>query len=236
MNGAEMTNTKSFASLGPMLLARKGAAKPAMRPQLGPIATANSSENGDDLASAQDLLGWNDMGEDEDLPQPAETNVAMLSPFEPQDDMSDEGEGEEDEADLPPLDWQPEDEDDEGDVPFPVEPPAIHHQQAELAARFAAPPEPVASAAPAPETLQAPVQAPTMHVPPAVVRRVADQAAKSGRRAAFTLRLDAERHLKLRLASTIAGESAQKLVTQALDRLLGEMPEIDQLAARVKRG
>ena len=203
-----MTNTNSFASLGPMLLARKGAAKPAMRPQLGPIATAEYPANaGDDLASAQDLLGWNDMGDDEDYPAP-DTNIAVLSPFAPQDDATDEGLSEEDEADLPPLDWQPEDEDEEDTSP-------VHAQQAELAARISA------SAA---------------EVAPAAVRRVAKQAAKKGRRAAFTLRLDAERHLKLRLASTIAGESAQKLVTQALDRLLGDMPEIDQLAAQVKRG
>ena len=213
-----MTNTNSFASLGPMLLARKGAAKPAMRPQLGPIATAEYPANaGDDLASAQDLLGWNDMGEDEDYPAP-ETNIAVLSPFSPHDDATDEGLSEEDETDLPPLDWQPEDEDEDEDHAFAMpgeDTSPVHVQQADLAARISA------SAA---------------DVAPATVRRVAKQAASKGRRAAFTLRLDAERHLKLRLASTIAGESAQKLVTQALDRLLGEMPEIDQLAAQVKRG
>jgi hypothetical protein len=54
-------------------------------------------------------------------------------------------------------------------------------------------------------------------------------------RAAFTLRLDADRHLKLRLATTIKGVSAQALVTQALDALLNRMPELDTLAAQVKR-
>lgn len=201
-----MTQTKSFASLGPMLLARKGAAKPAMRPQLGPIANTDfPSPMGDDLASAQDLLGWNDMGEDEIVQDiaPEESNVSVLSPVIPAEDVTDEGEEEYDESDLPPLDWQPEDED---------EAPAVHRQQEELAQRIAA-----------------------VQVSPAVVRRVAKQTAKKGRRAAFTLRLDAERHLKLRLASTISGESAQKLVTEALDRLLGEMPEIENLAAQVKR-
>ena len=55
------------------------------------------------------------------------------------------------------------------------------------------------------------------------------------RRAAFTLRLDQERHLKLRLACTVRGRSAQQLVTDALDGLLAQMPEIDSLAAQVLR-
>jgi len=32
-----MSEPKTFASLGPTLLARKGGAKPAMRPQLAPL-------------------------------------------------------------------------------------------------------------------------------------------------------------------------------------------------------
>ena len=54
-------------------------------------------------------------------------------------------------------------------------------------------------------------------------------------RAAFTLRLDTDRHLKLRLACTARDCSAQALVTEALDALLGEMPELDALAAQLKR-
>ena len=53
----------------------------------------------------------------------------------------------------------------------------------------------------------------------------------AGRRAAFTLRVDAERHLKLRLACTVRGRSAQQLVTEALDRLLDELPQLNDLAA-----
>lgn len=60
-------------------------------------------------------------------------------------------------------------------------------------------------------------------------------ALEDGRRAAFTLRVDAERHLKLRLACTIRNRSAQQLVTEALDRLLAEMPDLDTLASQVKR-
>jgi hypothetical protein len=51
------------------------------------------------------------------------------------------------------------------------------------------------------------------------------------RRTAFTLRLDAERHLRLRLASATRGVSAQKLVTEALDDFLKTMPELAPLAA-----
>ena len=59
--------------------------------------------------------------------------------------------------------------------------------------------------------------------------------AAASRRAAFTLRLDAKRHLKLRLASTVRNRSAQQLVTEALDRFLNDIPEIEALAAQVKR-
>jgi len=54
-----------------------------------------------------------------------------------------------------------------------------------------------------------------------------------GRSAAFTLRLDADRHLKLRLACTLANRSAQQIVTDALDHMLASLPEVAELAARV---
>ena len=54
-------------------------------------------------------------------------------------------------------------------------------------------------------------------------------------KAAFTLRLDPERHLKLRLACAVGGRSAQLLVTDALDALLGSMPELEDLAGKAKR-
>jgi predicted HicB family RNase H-like nuclease len=54
-------------------------------------------------------------------------------------------------------------------------------------------------------------------------------------KAAFTLRLDPDRHLKLRLACAVDGRSAQQLVTDALDHLLERMPDLDGLAAKAKR-
>lgn len=68
---------------------------------------------------------------------------------------------------------------------------------------------------------------------PANTTAVRKSALKQGKRAAFTLRLDAERHLKLRLASTIKGQSAQQIVTDALDSLLNEIKELDALDAQM---
>jgi hypothetical protein len=144
----------TFASLNQSLLARKGGAKPAMRPQSGlPIATAT--------AEALEDLGWNDMGGDE------LSNVVPISPASNDAD------------DAPVL---------------------------TLAKKIAA---------------------------PANTTAVRKSALKQGKRAAFTLRLDAERHLKLRLASTIKGQSAQQIVTDALDSLLNEIKELDALAAQM---
>ena len=54
-------------------------------------------------------------------------------------------------------------------------------------------------------------------------------------KAAFTLRLDPDRHLKLRLACAVGGRSAQQLVTDALDQLLAGMPELEAMAEKAKR-
>jgi hypothetical protein len=60
----------SFATLGPTLLARKGGAKPAMRPQLAPLPE-NTGED------ALEDLGWNDMGSNDDAQEQA--NIVALS-------------------------------------------------------------------------------------------------------------------------------------------------------------
>jgi len=41
--------------------------------------------------------------------------------------------------------------------------------------------------------------------------------------------------LKLRLACAVDGRSAQQIVTDAVDRLLANMPELDAMAERAKR-
>ena len=140
-------NAKPLAALTSGLLARKGAAKPAMRPQ-GFAAFGQRPED----------LGWNDMGFD--APQPA----------------------------------------------APVEPPPVVRQQEEIAIRLS-PPAPRAPRA---------------------------KAGTAKDKAAFTLRLDGDRHLRLRLASAVRNRSSQQLVTEALDALLAAMPELDELAAQAK--
>src|SRR6187399_580018 len=77
-----MNEPKPFASLGPTLLARKGGAKPAMRPQVTPMGGAGGG--GQAAALKQDFdaledLGWNDMGED-DVPADRSAEVVALTP------------------------------------------------------------------------------------------------------------------------------------------------------------
>ncbi len=74
-----------------------------------------------------------------------------------------------------------------------------------------------------------------MSAAPATPPRARRSALSDGRRAAFTLRVDAERHLKLRLACTLRNRSAQQLVTEALDHLLGDLPDLAELAAQVAK-
>src|SRR5690349_13321652 len=76
-----MNEPKPFASLGATLLARKGGAKPAMRPQ---VPTMGMSGGGAQAALKQDFdaledLGWNDMGED-DVPADKSADVVALTP------------------------------------------------------------------------------------------------------------------------------------------------------------
>lgn len=176
-------NEASFASLCPALLARKGGAKPAMRPQLGVIPASHPD--------VMDDLGWNDMGDDE---SPVETSAAII-PLNPA--IADAAGGIDAESACA------------GQMP----------QFGNLARRLARP---------APQRMQAVTQ----DTSPAPHRK---SAAKQGKRAAFTLRLDAERHLKLRLAATIQDCSAQQLVTEALDQLLAEIEDLDTLAAKLSR-
>ena len=82
---------------------------------------------------------------------------------------------------------------------------------------------------PAPEVAQ--VEAPKAQVVALPPR--ARQAAGSKAKAAFTLRLEAERHLRLRLACAVTHRSAQQLVTDALDAFLATVPELDAMAGHL---
>ncbi len=69
----------------------------------------------------------------------------------------------------------------------------------------------------------------------AVTAKVKTPRAEPGMKAksAFTLRLDGDRHLRLRLACAVSNRSAQQLVTAALDAFIESMPEIGALAAQL---
>jgi hypothetical protein len=174
-----MSEPKPFASLSSGLLARKGTAKPAMRPQ-----------GFTHIATEMDDLGWNDMGHvagADDFGQihalPAEHVPSSISALTP----------------APRA---------------PAEEPAVIEQQRKLESSFTEEPSPVV-ALPQPK------------------RKPLADTVKAKDKTAFTLRLDADRHLKLRLACAVMGRSAQQIVTGALDDLLDSLPEINALAQRV---
>lgn len=219
------SEAKPFASLSSGLLARKGAARPAMRPQ-GFGQAGNGLED----------LGWNDMGFEP--PKPVETardeehdafgedvvehpraHPTGLTPVgSPVHDQQAEIEGRLS-AD------ETEEEFDDTAEPFDAE---VDAEVEETAAA----PAPVVVATPivvaSPATVTAPVPAPRRAPRPR-------SAPGSKGKAAFTLRLDPDRHLKLRLACAVDGRSAQQIVTDALDQMLGRMPEIDSLASKAQR-
>lgn len=193
-----MSEPKPFASLGPTLLARKGGARPAMRPQLAPLTGLGApAEHGLSPDEALEDLGWNDMGADVEDFRSSPLHQARVYSLTPAPSASDEEA--EAEAEAEPVSVE---------LPAAAYEPEVVRQQRQVAAAVE-------------DTIREPVR-----------RR---KASASGRRAAFTLRLDASRHLKLRLASTVKNRSAQQLVTQALDQFLAEIPEIETLAAQVQR-
>ncbi len=207
-----MSETKSFASLSGALLARKGQAIPAMRRQnmmaLGTVPV--SSE-------ALEDLGWNDMGSE---PAPTPTGRSGLSPMGPS-----------------PVLERPEPVQ---HVPAPEAPvPVVVQQQRELAEEIA---ESFGSADPVveqpsgddaavnatvveqpevPQFVDAEVVAPTVKPKRLVVSTVRARAGSKAK-AAFTLRLDGDRHLQLRLVCALHHRSAQQVVTDALDAFLAK--------------
>jgi hypothetical protein len=80
------------------------------------------------------------------------------------------------------------------------------------------------------EALKAEIEAPRPR--PAALTRIGRRvrAKQTKAKSAFTLRLDADRHLRLRLATAVCDRSAQHLVTEALDAFLATLPEVEALA------
>jgi hypothetical protein len=209
-----MDDAKPFASLGPTLLARKGGAKPAMRPQLAGMTPMGGGSAAQALAADLEDLGWNDMGE-EDAPADRSAEVLQLTPA--------------------PANPEAEAETDQGS-PRPL----VKSMHEELAERLAL--DEATAAKPIPlrkrETALRAVPEPEIEDEITDFDETPTPRGRSvkadSRRAAFTLRLDAKRHLKLRLASTVRNRSAQQLVTEALDRFLRDIPEIESLARQVR--
>ncbi len=112
--------------------------------------------------------------------------------------------------------------------PLSVKKPALSADKAEA--------EKASGLAIMPSPQQAEVKAVRTPTPAANPSRPKKPATKSGKRAAFTLRVDPERHLRLRLACALNNISAQQLVTQALDEFLEKMPEIGALADKAASG
>jgi hypothetical protein len=216
-----VSEPKPIASLSSGLLARKGAARPAMRPQGFGQVSGNLED-----------LGWNDMGFEP--PKPAIVPVR-------DEDHDAFGEDLEEHPRVHPTGLTP--------VASPV-----HSQQAEIVHRFndeeaeeefdetAELDERVEHAEPAAVATPVAVAEPTPVAKPIVAAALAPRrvpapraAAGSKGKAAFTLRLDPERHLKLRLACAVGARSAQQIVTDALDQFLAANPELDTLAQKAKR-
>ncbi len=205
-------NESNFASLGPTLLARKGGAKPAMRPQVSPIPGA--SGNG---VSSLDDLGWNDMGEDAETQH--DSKVLQLTPEPANPEAAAEATALAAEADAALTN-------------VPAKKPEVLRQRETIAKQIEAPQaKPAPAAVKAATSPEVPVEAPIQAAAPKRRRR---SALARGKRAAFTLRLDADRHLKLRLACTLRNHSAQQIVTEALDQFLGTMPDVESLARQAK--
>jgi hypothetical protein len=230
-----VAEAKPFASLSSGLLARKGAARPAMRPQ--------GFGQG---ASGLEDLGWNDMGFEPPKPTVVARDVdhdafgddVVGHPRAHPTGLTPVGSPVHDQqAEIADRLHEPEVDDEADDTAEAFEPaPVVLAEK-----RAPAPAAPVEKPAPAPVPVvaapPAPRAAPAAPAAAAAPRRAPRPRSAPGSKAkaAFTLRLDPDRHLKLRLACAVDGRSAQQLVTDALDQLLGGMPELDSLAAKAKR-
>lgn len=181
--------SKPTASLSSTLLARKGQAKPAMRPQGfgGFGAFPGAGHDG------QDDLGWNDMGHHVEEPQ-----QPVYAP-------------------VPPVLVQREVLREEFAMPAPT--PAFR--------------EPEPEAEPAPVAVPAAIKPISVATAARIGRETNKKHTKKQPKSAFTLRLDHDRHLRLRLASALHNASAQTLVTAALDQFLQSLPEVDDLVRQI---
>ncbi len=213
-----MGEPKPLASLNAGLLARKGAARPAMR--RAPLGSGPANISG----NSYDDLGWNDMGYDVDPEQSSEpTRIVDLKPLLNGSRLAHNVEAEQAVDDcahdeISTVAAEPEvslKADAEAPLAHGVEfvKPPVVQQQESLEER-------VAAVARTIDHDDEPVQRNP--------RRV-----RAREKAAFTLRLDAERHLRLRLASAVNNRSAQLILIDLLDHYLSSLPEIEAMASRL---
>ncbi|QLC20702.1 hypothetical protein HFP51_03085 [Parasphingopyxis sp. CP4] len=261
---------EKFAALSSGLLARKGAAKPAMRRQGFINPQGDVTED----------LGWNDMGFEGPKPVDSETEFhgeAPLPEVRRQQDQLTEGLQDDQDANgvipedggfmpehepykvdghggLTPMGQEDLDEEDEAEAEYEAdaeaeieaESEAINGEDTEieddetngsahgLSIYGRAPSNGETSDAQPRKKMQAlpepqPVKPAAAPEATKTVDRAADKV-PAREKVAFTLRLDKDRHLKLRLASAVTNQSAQRLVTEALDRFLEEHPEVQALS------
>ncbi len=199
-----MSSSRAFASLSATLLARKGGARPAMR---SPLQDHGLQDHGrqDHGGAALPPDPFNDLGWNDMGDQDVEAAAGAAMAVAPV-------------AEVAPLETQPV---------ITLEP-----APAALLARKPVPAQIVPfvreSASSRPVTVPGAVTRPAAldagH-DPRLVRRT--------RPAAFTLRVDPDRHYRLRLACALQGRSAQALVTEAVDRLLDAMPDLAPPASAV---
>lgn len=214
-----MGEPKPLASLSAGLLARKGGARPAMRRQ--PLGSGPAPLG----ATGYDDLGWNDMGYDVDPDQSGEpARMLDLKPLLTGSVLAHNVEAEhavDDSVGHELTDAVAEEyaAEDFGAPAFEAEAPEVPEivrQQESLIDRVAAVARKVEARPAAPAK-----------------REKAQRAPRAREKAAFTLRLDAERHLRLRLASAVTNRSSQVILTDLLDEYLSTLPEIDAMASRL---
>ena len=152
-----------------------------------------------------DDLGWNDIGDAHDY-QPTVTSLSAMTPMGGMsyDDHDDIAE-EQPEAQAAPQQTT-------------VSPLTQHLEQ--ISQRLTQAPPRETGFKPLVERTSTPTRAPRAEL-------------AANRKAAFTLRIDAERHLRLRLLSALVNRSSQQLLIEALDAMLASHDKVENLAGQV---
>ncbi len=215
-----MPEIRPAASLTSNLLARRGDARPAMRRQAISNLHAPLSQHDD--------LGWNDHGEEFDQdPLPASAPLGLTPPgrtgaarqpitFDDQPSAyDDQASAYDEEQDEFVIDVEEADEEQQGGglSPFGRHLEAIANRLTSIGSDTSS----------KPMSIRLPAQA-----------KPTKKFSVDSRKAAFTLRLDAERHLRLRLLSALVHRSSQQLHLEALDALLAQHDRIEDLAGQVE--